>query len=264
MQYALSALPVVPMRAGPFDKEEMISQLVFGETMIILEKQHKWSFVELTSDGYRGWVSESMIMNIDEELSGKMADSTQTTSGNLFLPVIENKGKFPLFIPAGSSLYEYKPASNSFYVGETAYTCLKEPAFYSGDNLREDISQAVLKFINIPYLWGGKNPFGMDCSGLTQIIMKLFGIKLPRDSRQQVQKGITINFINEAKPGDLAFFDNEEGEIIHTGLIIKNQEIIHASGSVRIDRIDHQGIYNSNLRQYTHRLRVIKNVVDHF
>lgn len=263
MQYALSAQPVVPMRAGPSDKEEMISQLVFGETMMILEKQQKWSFVELTSDGYRGWVSGSMIINIDEGLSGKMTDSNPAISGSLFLPVLENRGKFPLFIPAGSSLYEYKPASNSFHIGETAYTCLEEPVFYAGDKLREDISQAVLKFINIPYLWGGKNPFGMDCSGLTQTIMKLFGIKLPRDARQQVEKGMTINFINEAQPGDLAFFDNEEGEIIHTGLIIKNQEIIHASGSVRTDRIDHQGIYNSKLRQYTHRLRVIKNVADH-
>ena len=147
-------------------------------------------------------------------------------------------------------------------MGSSDLTCLEEPAFYSYDNIRENIRNAAQKFLNIPYLWGGKNPFGMDCSGFTQVIMKIFGKSIPRDAGQQVVEGKNINFINEAKTGDLAFFDNEEGEIIHTGLVVNNQQIIHASGYVRLDRVDHQGIYNRTHKQYTHKLRVLKSVLD--
>jgi len=262
MQYAVSVLPVVPLRSGASDKDEMVSQLVFGEYVTIIEKQQKWSFVEICHDGYQGWIYSPMILNVPEESALSMINSNARILGNLILPVTNNLSKHPIYIPAGSSLYEYKPASNSFRTGDLHFYCQQEPFFYSRENIRENISQAALGFINIPYLWGGKNPFGMDCSGLTQTVMKLFGTKIPRDARKQVGEGITVNFIDEAKPGDLAFFDNEEGEIIHTGIIIRNQQIIHASGRVRVDRIDHQGIYDSALKQYTHRLRVIKNVLD--
>ncbi len=262
MQYAISVLPVVPLRAGPSDKEEMISQVLFGELVIIHEQQNKWSFVEIVDDGYKGWLFSTMLTNITEELANEVSGLPAKISGNLFMPVINTQGNHSQFIPAGSKIYSYKPASNSFKVGDLNFNCKQEPLFYSPENAREEISSAALAFINIPYLWGGKNPFGIDCSGLTQTLLKLFGIQIPRDSRQQVAEGSAVNFISEARPGDLAFFDNEEGEIIHTGIIVNNQKIIHASGHVRIDSIDHQGIYNREQKQYSHRLRVIKNVVD--
>lgn len=262
MQYAISVLPVVPLRSAPSDKEEMISQLLFGEQVLILEKQQKWSFVEICDDGYQGWLQNLMMLPLSEESFHKLNQSTPKITGNLILPVINVDYKHPMYIPAGSSLYQYRPASNSFEINDIKFTCQQEPILYHPETIREEIRHAAQVFLNIPYLWGGKNMFGMDCSGLTQTVFKLFGRKIPRDSRQQVGEGITVNFINEAKPGDLAFFDNEEGEIIHTGIIISNQQIIHASGYVKIDRIDHQGIYNNAIKQYTHRLRVIKNVLD--
>ena len=262
MQYAVSVLPVVPLRSGASEKDEMISQLLFGEYVTIIEKQQKWSFVEICHDGYQGWLYNPMIMDVPEESALGMINSNFRVLGNLILPVKNNISKHPIYIPAGSSIYAYKPASNSFRIDDLHFYCQQEPFFYTRENIRENIGQAALGFMNIPYLWGGKNPFGMDCSGLTQTVMKLFGIKIPRDARQQVAEGITVNFADEAQPGDLAFFDNEEGEIIHTGIIIRNQQIVHASALVRVDRIDHQGIYNSTLKQYTHRLRVIKNVLD--
>ncbi len=262
MQYAVSVLPAIPLRSAPSDKEEMISQLVFGEQVTIIDKQQKWSFVEICQDGYQGWVYNPMIHNLNKETSEELNNSDIRVSGSLFLEVISNQNKYPYYIPAGSTLYRYKSASGIFQINDIQFTCKQKPIFYNQKRIRENISTAALTFINIPYLWGGKNPFGMDCSGLTQTVMKLFGIIIPRDSRQQVNKGITVNFIDKAKPGDLAFFDNEKGEIIHTGILTGDQKIVHASGHVRIDMIDQQGIYNSTLKKYTHRLRVIKNVID--
>jgi gamma-D-glutamyl-L-lysine dipeptidyl-peptidase len=115
--------------------------------------------------------------------------------------------------------------------------------------------------LNSPYLWGGKTPFGIDCSGFTQMAYKLAGIKLRRDAWQQAEQGHTINLLEETEPGDLAFFDNDEGNIVHVGIILRDHKIIHAAGKVRIDSIDHYGINNKELKKYTHKLRLIKRMV---
>jgi cell wall-associated NlpC family hydrolase len=145
----------------------------------------------------------------------------------------------------------------------------KEKFVYSGQAINEKsdllngehIRKFALKFLHAPYQWGGRSPFGIDCSGLTQIVFKLYGVNLPRDAYQQSELGKTLHFINEAREGDIAFFDNEDEKITHTGIILNNDQIIHASGSVRIDNIDHYGIYNKELKKYTHKLRIIKRVL---
>lgn len=262
MQHIIALTPIVPLRSGPSDKDEMVSQMMFGEYAVILDKQQNWSFVEMMVDGYQGWLSNSMVHTVPVD-SIKSSDNPDShILGNLFLPVVNKSTKSSFYIPAGSLLHHYKPASNSFIAGGFHFICKEEPFFYSKKNIRENIGRAALNFLNIPYLWGGKNPFGMDCSGFIQILFSLFGIRLPRNSRQQVKEGKTINFITESSTGDLAFFDNQEGEIIHTGIIINDMQILHASGQVRIDRIDHQGIYNNYLKQYTHKLRIVKSIID--
>jgi gamma-D-glutamyl-L-lysine dipeptidyl-peptidase len=120
------------------------------------------------------------------------------------------------------------------------------------------IKQNALGFLDTPYLWGGKTACGIDCSGFSQQVFKQFGIKLPRDSYQQAEAGEVVGFLMEAQCGDLAFFDNEEGRITHVGIMLGNDEIIHSSGKVRIDKIDSQGIINSETGARTHKLRIIK------
>ena len=132
----------------------------------------------------------------------------------------------------------------------------------SGVKAKENILNAAFMYLHAPYLWGGKTPFGIDCSGFTQMVYKLNGYKLPRDASQQALQGEALSFIEESEPGDLAFFDNEEGSIIHVGIIMENNYIIHASGKVRIDRLDHLGIYNPETNKHTHKLRVIKKIIN--
>ncbi len=125
----------------------------------------------------------------------------------------------------------------------------------------EDLKATAYLFLNAPYLWGGRSPFGIDCSGFTQLVYKLNGYQLPRDASQQVELGTPLSFVEEAEPGDLAFFDNPEGKIIHVGIILEENKIIHAHGKVRVDRLDHSGIYNVDRKLHTHKLRVIKKII---
>ena len=117
-------------------------------------------------------------------------------------------------------------------------------------------------FLGTAYLWGGKSIFGVDCSGFVQQLYKLFGIFLPRDAYQQAEVGELVGFLQEAKLGDLAFFDNDEGRITHVGMLLSDRLIMHASGNVRIDPIDHAGIIHRITGKRTHHLRLIKRVAN--
>ena len=158
-------------------------------------------------------------------------------------------------IPLGASL--------SFLNNESVNTCNYdfEGAKVSGIKPKSELIKTAFMYLNAPYLWGGKSPFGIDCSGFTQMVYKLNGYKLLRDASQQSKQGDALSFIEESEPGDLAFFDNEEGNIIHVGIMMEDNYIIHASGKVRIDRLDHLGIYNSEANRHTHKLRVIKKII---
>ncbi|HRG90423.1 MAG TPA: C40 family peptidase, partial [Chitinophagales bacterium] len=118
--------------------------------------------------------------------------------------------------------------------------------------------RVAMRYLNAPYLWGGRSPFGIDCSGFTQVVFKFADVQLMRDAYQQAEQGAMVNFVEESQPGDLAFFSNDNGKIIHVGIVLKDQRIIHSSGKVRIDRLDHFGIYNADTKKYSHQLKVIK------
>ena len=125
---------------------------------------------------------------------------------------------------------------------------------------KDNLVNTALHYLNSPYMWGGKSPFGIDCSGFVQCVYQLHGVQLPRDAYLQAEHGETLGFIDESEAGDLAFFDDEEGKITHVGIIMSDYHIIHAFGQVRIDRLDQTGIFNNALNKHTHKLRVIKKI----
>jgi hypothetical protein len=253
MQYGISNLSIVPLRKEAEDISEMVNQVLFGEHFKVLETRKKWSKIRLAHDNYEGWVCNKQWLEITEE-DYKQLDIDISTITIDILDIIKKDQQQPIVI--GSILPFYKSGHALFNTEMYQFDGLTTPGFVNKNKLSEN----ALIYLNAPYLWGGRSPLGIDCSGLTQMIYRLQGINLPRDAYQQAKVGTTLSFIEESEAGDLAFFDNNEGKINHVGMILKDNHIIHASGKVRLDRIDQQGIFNVELGLHTHKLRMIKSI----
>lgn len=256
MQYGICDLSIVPLRLEPNDASEMISQVLFGDHFKVLEHRKKWSKIRLAFDNYEGWIDNKQFKLIPEEEYISISETPAILAGEIIDFVTDAHENF-LTIPIGCSLPFYK--NGNLKIGEQDFT-------YEGSILKEGLAKhniidVACKFLNAPYLWGGKTPFGIDCSGFAQMVYKICGYNLLRDASQQATQGEVLSFIEESEPGDLAFFDNSEGVITHVGIIMKDNYIIHAHGKIRIDRIDHSGIFNIDTKRHTHKLRVIKKIV---
>jgi hypothetical protein len=252
--------PLLPVRKEPREQSEMCTQLLFGEQFTILETTEKWYRIRNQADQYEGWIDRKMASDNNDNLK---EDNSETIL-QIFTPLaqcrIENLNE-TIYLPAGSRFRHYDIVTGYSSIGNNTYvmptdTLMKLSKHPASGNLLLSIAKS---FLNAPYLWGGKSIFGIDCSGLVQLCYALCGIQLPRDASQQVQNGYTINSLSDSTTADLAFFENESGKIVHVGILLDNQQIIHASGKVRIDLIDEQGIKLNN--SYTHRLKIIKRVL---
>jgi len=257
MKYGISNLSIIPVRAEAKEQSEMITQILFGETFKITSTRKNWCHIIIDNDNYEGWIDKKLCNQISEEFYLKHLNNKPIILSDMLSAVHEEKSKYPHFICAGSELPFFNETDNSFLLADKKYFLLND----TFDNKQTSIKETAYIFLNSPYLWGGKTNFGIDCSGFTQTVFKINGIKIPRDASQQVELGKTLNFMNEAKLGDLAFFDNDEGNIVHVGIILNQNKIIHASGKVRIDTIDFNGIFNNETKSYSHKLRVIKRIL---
>lgn len=256
MLYGICNLSIVPLRIESSDASEMVSQVLFGEHFKVLEKRKKWSKIRLAFDAYEGYIDNKQFEIITKELYQELSAAKKHVSSDLVNFIADSQNNL-MTIPIGSSLPFLKNeqirvhTSNFTYQGNVVSVTLPKEAI---------VKQAFL-LLNSPYLWGGRTPFGIDCSGFTQLIYKLCGHSLLRDAKEQATQGESLSFIEESEPGDLAFFDNADGDIIHVGIIMKDYYIIHAHGKVRIDILDHSGIYNLETQTHSHKLRVIKKII---
>lgn len=255
MEYAFIRVPAAALRRKPAHPREMVNQLLFGEAVKILRtKNEQWVRVRSLHDEYEGWLTSTMLMFASKEEAKRKHPVVST--GLLDSLMI---GDERMMIPAGSTLPYFDGVKGK--LGELEFVF----SGYSRDRFAQEpaaawIIQMAKTWLHAPYLWGGRTILGVDCSGFVQVIFKQAGIDLPRDAWQQAQVGKPVKKLEEALPGDLAFFDNRE-DIVHTGILLGNGEIIHASGRVRIDDINSRGIINRETGKRTTRLRAIRRVV---
>jgi hypothetical protein len=253
MKYAVCQVSVAPLRADQSDRSEMVSQILFGEKVEILDKKNNWIKVRSDYDQYEGWADFKQFQVVSD-------GEFQTLNLNYFASESFNlavEEDMPLTLPLGALLPNLENGKIKF--GNKEWDYLGE--FQTGNFTKKSIPELAFLYLNTPYLWGGKSVFGIDCSGFVQQVYKFCGFNLPRDAYQQAELGEALSFVEEAEPGDLAFFDNADGKIIHVGIILEENKIIHAHGKVRIDPIDITGIFNRDLQNYSHKLRVIKKIL---
>ncbi|MDD4992963.1 MAG: C40 family peptidase [Paludibacter sp.] len=251
-------LPLIPLRAGESDLSEMTSQLLFGERVEIIESKDNWLFIKNSSDNYTGWVNRKMVKLLSVKQEQSLTDITPYCVSRPIL-VCQNSANQDIYLPGGSLLPGYK--NGKCTIGNEVFTVNSDEETFSEKIDGEKLATIAKQYLNAPYLWGGKSILGIDSSGLVQVVYSIGGILLPRDAAKQVDSGTVIDFISEAKAGDLAFFENAEGNIIHVGILLNQNQIIHSSGCVHIETIDSQGIISSETGKYTHKLRVIKRLV---
>jgi len=246
MDFAFCIAAVAPLRKEPSHKSEMVSQLLLGETGKVLSVEKDFVLIECSYDGYQGWIQKKQV-TFKKHLP---------KSDGYFIKAVQDIfiSHSACRVSIGTPYYNDKVVLDKYQI---SYPFLEERNLPFNE---KNILTLFEEYMHVPYLWGGKSTFGIDCSGLTQQLFKILGIYLPRDASQQIKIGKEVPFLSEAQCGDLAFFDNEEGRITHVGILVNNSHIIHASGTVRLDKIDLGGIINSETGERTHTLRIVKRV----
>lgn len=259
-QFGFCALSVVPVRAEASERSEMVNQLLFGETFEIIDSIGEWKVARGSLDKYEGFINEKQILSVTESEYQRLNNASHVFPKELVSEVTEINSNSCFNILFGSPLPGF--SDGKMKVGDREYHFKSESIAQAKEINSDELITTAKKYLGAPYLWGGRSPFGIDCSGFMQVVFNIHGVTLNRDASYQAKQGTTLILISEAEPGDLAFFDNEEGQITHVGMIIENETIIHASGQVRIDKIDHHGIYNDEIKKYTHKLRLIKRMME--
>jgi hypothetical protein len=250
MEYGICNLAVVPLRAEPSDRSEMVSQVLFGESFEILEWKDKWVQITTATDNYTGWIDRLQFSMLGHLAYKRLLQTPPPLTYRAITQAWKISDNSIIYLPAGSSL--------AFLEGTTSYIGNQKFEIIGEIGQTDTITNIAQSFLNVPYLWGGRTHFGIDCSGFTQAVYRLLGITLRRDASLQAEDGTLIDSVLKSKLGDLAFFESSEERITHVGIILGNGKIIHASGKVKVDFLDAQGIYSEELKRYTHKLKVIK------
>lgn len=255
MEFGICHLNCIAIRKEASNQSEMVSQLLFGEVFQVIIEDSDWVKIHMDYDFYEGWVLKDQVSPLEQDRFKIISEGEKHFSNEMVTYFNDHKDQLQI-LSLGAVLPEFDAGQFSLNEHRLEF----DGEVIHGSKSKSNLVLTAYKFLNVPYLWGGRTPFGVDCSGFTQMVYRINGHQLFRDAHQQASQGEVLSFIEECEPGDLAFFDNEEGEIIHCGILLANNHIIHCHGKVRIDRIDSSGIYNVDTKRHTHKLRVMKQL----
>jgi cell wall-associated NlpC family hydrolase len=259
MKYGICTLGVIPVFRIPEITGEIINQLLFGETFEVVEKQGILARIRSAHDQYEGWIDSRQTEAIGIEEFSYLAGHKHAVIGDLFAIVVREGIEFP--VVKGGTLPQDKNGhfsinSSQYILQGTSLQPPQEPIELS------HFVNIARSYLNCPYHWGGRSPFGIDCSGFVQTVFKCLGVKLKRDACQQIHQGEEITHLNDAKIGDVAFFNSIATGVPHVGIVWFQGQIIHAAVRVQINRLDSTGIYSDAEERYTHRLTAIRRVAE--
>ena len=259
ISYASCSVSEAPVRREPSHRSEQTNELLFGERVEVLQmnSETEWVQIRCAWDGYEGWCKAGQLQPISAKDFRKEARLiTASQKGIIQL----EKGSFHL--PLGAELTGLKKGHIPVGTGEGKFKG-KKLNLHKATPSPQLLLETVLSYMHAPYHWGGRSLSGIDCSGLVQMAFKRCAIAVPRDAVDQVTIGSEVHFLAESLAGDVAFFDNAEGRIVHVGILLDKQTIIHATdtaGRVVEDRIDNAGIISVYLKKRTHKLRTIRRI----
>jgi len=256
--FGVCRLSVVSVRKDPADQSEQVTQLLFGDHYTVLEVSgnEKWMRIRIHFDQYEGWIDVKQHQPITPEYFNHINHAEFKITTDLTSSLLYNKS--PQLVLMGSII----PITSSELFKMEEQFAFNGEAKSIGQRREFDFLRVIAqKYLNSPYQWGGKSPFGIDCSGFTQMVFKICGYKLLRDAGQQVTQGKTVESLESARQGDLVFFDNERGSTVHVGILLSENKVIHASGKVRVDGITTEGIVQADTKRITHHLSAIRRLM---
>jgi hypothetical protein len=261
LNHGICALSAIPVRADASDKAELVTELLFGDCYTVLLTQGNWLHIESAADKYLGWIDYKQHTPVTTEYFEAWLAQDHPRALDLVQVVSDADMRVPIMVGSRLPFFDgmtLKVGDKCLFYNGAATNPMQPMTAERQVMLLRKLGQLYLR---APYVWGGKNVFGIDCSGLTQQLFGLLGVQLPRDAYQQIALGEPVDFVMQTRPGDLAFFENAEGRIVHVGIVLDEGLILHAHGEVRLDPLDHHGIFNTSRQKYSHKLRLIKRIL---
>lgn len=258
LDYGVCRLSIVPVRAEASDKSELTTQLLFGDHYEVTEatKDKKWLKIRNNFDQFEGWLDAKQHHSVSHEYYEYLNRAEFKITTDVTASILYNKS--PQIILMGSMI----PISSSeLFKMEEQFAFNGEAKNLGQKREYEYLKNVAVKYLNSPYLWGGKSPFGIDCSGFVQMVFKICGYRLFRDSWQQANQGKSFRNIEQSKPGDLIFFKNADDKVNHVGILLEGDRIIHASGKVRVDHLNEEGILNLETKIYSHEFSHVRRIL---
>ena len=256
-QYALGRFTAAAIRSHAKEKSEMTSQLLLGEPVTVLENGKTFCRIRCCDDDFEGYVRSDQLIAATER-SFRLQRDNPAFALDLWSTILGDQAGLP--VTFGARLPEFD--GMRLLHGERRFSYSGQAAL--SEDLRTE-ADLLLRFarrwLYAPALTGGRTPAGIDPGAFVQLVSRLINVKLPRTPAAMSQHGRMVDFVIQAQPADLAFFDNRRGDITHVGILLPDSQVLHVGDRVRIDAVDHYGIFNYEVGRYTHRLRVVKRLL---